>query len=81
MLFAAYVATTGVDAAGGAEFAGDEPHFLIAAESLAEDRDLDLADEYAERRDELRSEGESRAARRCWRRPARSRRSVCRCGS
>jgi hypothetical protein len=74
VLFAAYMATSGVDAAGGAEFAGDEPHFLIAAESLADGGDLDLADEYAERRDELRSgaerrdelrsEGESGATRR-----------------
>jgi hypothetical protein len=47
VLFAAYAATIGVDAAGEAEFAGAEPHFLIAAESLADGGDLDLADEYA----------------------------------
>ena len=64
MLFAAYMATAGVDAAGGAEFAGDEPHFLIAAASLADggDLDLDLSDEYAERRDALRSGAEQRDA-------------------
>ena len=59
MLFAVYVGTAGVDAAGGAEFAGDEPHFLIAAESLADGGDLDLADEYAGRRS-----GESGGGRR-----------------
>ena len=37
MLFAAYAATLRVDAAGGSRYAGDEPHFLLAAESLAED--------------------------------------------
>ena len=47
MLFAAYVATLGVDAAGGSEYAGAEPHFLVAAASLADGGDLDLRDEYA----------------------------------
>ena len=35
MLFAAYAATLRVDAAGGSHYAGDEPHLLLAAESLA----------------------------------------------
>jgi len=47
VLFAAYAATLHVDAASGKRYAGDEPHFLLAAESLAEDGNLDLADEYA----------------------------------
>lgn len=47
MLFAAYAATLGVEAAGGSRYAGDEPHFLVAAASLADDGGLDLADEYA----------------------------------
>ena len=47
MLFAAYVATLGVDATGGSEYAGAEPHLLIATASLADHGDLDLADEYA----------------------------------
>ncbi len=34
MLFAAYAATLGVDAVGGGlRYAGDEPHFLIAAKA------------------------------------------------
>jgi len=47
VLFAAYAATTGVDASAGSRYAGDEPHFLVAARSLADGGDLDLADEYA----------------------------------
>jgi hypothetical protein len=47
VLFAAYVATLGVDAAGGSEYAGAEPHFLVATASLADGGDLDLRDEYA----------------------------------
>jgi hypothetical protein len=47
VLFVAYAATLGVEAAGGLRYAGDERHFLIAAASSAEGGDLDLADEYA----------------------------------
>jgi hypothetical protein len=65
VLFAAYVATLGVDAAGGSDYAGAEPHFLLAAASLADGGDLDLADEYARgvgnrwagRGDALRTDG------------------------
>jgi hypothetical protein len=66
VLFAAYAATLGVEAAGGSRYAGDEPHFLVAAESLAEDGDVDLADEYAGggRRHELLDEGASGGGRR-----------------
>jgi hypothetical protein len=49
VLFAAYAATLGVDAIGAADFAGDEPRHLLAAESIVSDRDVDLRDEFAER--------------------------------
>ena len=49
LLFAAYAATLGLPAFGEAEYGGDEPHNLLAAESLAEDRDVDVRDEYAGR--------------------------------
>ena len=47
VLFAAYAATIGLPAFGGSQFAGDEPHYLLTAESIVSDRDLDLRDEYA----------------------------------
>ena len=31
------------------DYAGAEPHHLLAAESIVSDRDVDLTDEYAER--------------------------------
>jgi hypothetical protein len=40
----------------GARTTGDEPHYLLTALSLAEDRDLDVSDEIAERRFEAFSE-------------------------
>ncbi|HVE69394.1 MAG TPA: hypothetical protein VNB64_12515, partial [Solirubrobacteraceae bacterium] len=49
MLFAAYAATLGIPAFGEAQFGGDEPHFLLIAESIVSDRDVDLNDEYATR--------------------------------
>jgi hypothetical protein len=49
LLTALYAATLGVDAIPGARYAGDEPHHLLAAESLVSDGDLDLTDEYGER--------------------------------
>ncbi len=49
VLFAAYAATLGVDAIGAADFAGDEPRHLLAAESIVSDRDVDLRDEFAAR--------------------------------
>ena len=53
LLLGVYAATAGLDAAGGLRFAGDEPHYLLAAESIVSDRDIDLRDEYlrAEYRD------------------------------
>ncbi len=44
-----YAATIGLDAFGSSEYAGLEPHHLIAAESIVRDGDLDVRDEYSQR--------------------------------
>ena len=49
LLFAAYAATLGLSAFGSSDYGGDEPHYLLAAESIVEDGDVDVLDEYAER--------------------------------
>ena len=49
LLVAVYAATLGIPAQTGMDYAGNEPHHLLAAESIVSDRDVDLADEYAER--------------------------------
>lgn len=49
VLFAAYAATIGLPAFAGSQFGGDEPHYLLTAESIVSDGDLDLRDEYAAR--------------------------------
>ena len=41
---------SGIARVGGpADYGGDEPHHLLAAESIVSDRDVDLADEYGAR--------------------------------
>ena len=47
VLFGAYAATLHTHVAPRADYAGDEPHHLLAAESLTADRDLDLVNQYA----------------------------------
>jgi hypothetical protein len=49
VLFAAYAATIGLPAFGDSQFGGEEPHYLLTAESIISDRDVDLRDEYAAR--------------------------------
>jgi hypothetical protein len=49
LLFAVYAATFGLEAFGLSDYAGDEPHYLLAAESIVEGADVDVGDEYAER--------------------------------
>jgi hypothetical protein len=50
LLFALYAATLGLDAFGDSDYGGDEPHYLLAADSIVRDRDLDVRDDFAERR-------------------------------
>jgi hypothetical protein len=49
ILLAAYAATLSVPARPGFDYAGSEPHHLLAAESIVSDRDVDLRDEYRDR--------------------------------
>ena len=49
VLFAAYAATLGIDAAGRSDYGGDEPRYLLVAESIVSDGDIDLTDEFASR--------------------------------
>jgi hypothetical protein len=49
LLFAVYAATLGMSAFGRSDYAGDEPHYLLAAESIVEDGNVDVLDEYAAR--------------------------------
>jgi hypothetical protein len=46
LLFGVYASTIGVDAFKDSDYGGDEPHYLLAAESLKRDRDVDVKDEY-----------------------------------
>ena len=47
LLFAVYAATLGLDAFQSSDYGGDEPHYLLAAESIVEDGDVDVKDEFA----------------------------------
>src|SRR5687768_7895960 len=49
LLFGVYAATVGLDAFGTSDYGGDEPHYLLAAESIVHDGDVDVLDEYASR--------------------------------
>src|SRR5687768_13874238 len=49
VLLGVYAATLGLDAFGDSDYAGDEPHYLLAAESLVEDGDVDVQNQYAAR--------------------------------
>jgi hypothetical protein len=49
LLFAAYAATLGLEAFPGSEYGGDEPHYLLAAQSIVADGDLDVLDDYRAR--------------------------------
>ncbi|MDQ4048043.1 MAG: hypothetical protein M3131_01480, partial [Actinomycetota bacterium] len=49
MLLAAYAATLGLDAFGESDYGGDEPHYLLGAQSIVEDGDLDVKNQYAGR--------------------------------
>ena len=49
VLFAVYAAGLGIEASAGSRFGGDEPHYLLIAESIVSDGDLDVDDEYATR--------------------------------
>jgi hypothetical protein len=49
VLFAAYAATLGIDAVGKSDYGGDESRYLMVAESITSDHDIDLRDEFATR--------------------------------
>jgi hypothetical protein len=49
LLFGVYAATLGLDAFGDSDYGGDEPHYLLAAESIVDDGDVDVLDEYRSR--------------------------------
>jgi hypothetical protein len=49
LLFGVYAATLGLHAFGDSDYGGDEPHYLLAAQSIVEDGNFDVNDEYASR--------------------------------
>lgn len=48
LLFAVYCGTIGMRAFGAADYAGDEPHYLLTARSLVDTKGLDVTKQYAE---------------------------------
>jgi hypothetical protein len=49
LLFVVYLASIGIRASRGASVTGDEPFYLLTAQSLMQDGDLDLTNQYAAR--------------------------------
>jgi hypothetical protein len=49
LLFAVYASTVGIRAQGASDYGGDEPHYLLIADSIVSDGDLDVADQYRTR--------------------------------
>ena len=49
LLLAAYASTIGIHAFGSSDYGADEPHYLLTAESIVSDGDVDLANQYRER--------------------------------
>ena len=49
VVFGLYASTLGLDAFAGSDYGGDEPHYLLIANSIVEDGDLDLLDDYRDR--------------------------------
>ena len=49
LLLAAYASTVGIHAFGSSDYGGDEPHYLLTAESIVSDGDVDLGDQYRKR--------------------------------
>ena len=49
LLFALYASTLGLDAFDDSNYAGDEPHYLLAAQSIVQDGSLDVKDDIAAR--------------------------------
>ena len=49
VLFAVYASTIGLNAFGPSDYGGDEPHYLLTAKSLVDDRDVDVRNQRAAR--------------------------------
>jgi hypothetical protein len=49
VLFAVYLATIGLHAFGSSDYGGDEPHYLLTAQSIVSDGDFDVFDDYRDR--------------------------------
>jgi hypothetical protein len=49
LLFAVYAGMLGIRATGASDYAGDEPHHLLIADSIVADRDIDLTNQYRSR--------------------------------